>query len=188
MKKLGLGLISLVAASAMLVACGGGGGDSAPLAASSNTTAPITAKSVGAVAGESFSFATGVTALGTSSPTTVTVNSASTFSVASSEGTASGNLSFGSCIFTVTDSTFAAGSKLAVGARVEVSPCELKIPTAGVSVDAAAAAKAVTFVVGTSTSAAVQLTVDVTPSGDVIVDGVVVGTVTVTPATGGSGS
>src|SRR4051794_12317801 len=123
-KKLGLGLISLVAAS-VLVACGGG--HEASLAASSDVTAPVNTGSVAAVVGQGFTFNSGVTKFGTASPTTVTLNSASTFSVASTEGTASGNLAFGSCIFTVTTSTFPAGSPLAVGQVVTVHPCSISV-------------------------------------------------------------
>src|SRR3954447_16114644 len=112
MKKVGMGVIALFAASAMLVACGGGGGGNNPpsLVAAANTTAPVTASSAAAVTGEPFTFSSGVAKFGTTSPTTVTLNSASTFSVAATEGNASGNLTYGSCIFTVTASTFAAGS------------------------------------------------------------------------------
>ena len=156
--------------------------------AAASTTRGVTASSAAAVTGEPFTFSSGVAKFGTTSPTTVTLNSASTFSVAATEGNASGNLTYGSCIFTVTTSTFPVGSKLAQGAKVEVTPCDLQIPTAGVSVDAAAAAKAVTFLLGTATSQPVQLTVDVTPTGQVVVNGVTVATVQLTTVTGGSGS
>src|SRR5688572_7079236 len=119
----------------MLVACGGGGGgaDEPPLAATANVTAPISANSVAAVTGESFTFSNGVSKFGTASPITVTLNSASSFSIASNEGTASGNLGFGSCIFTVTQSTYPAGHALAIGKTVTVHPCSITVATAGVT-------------------------------------------------------
>jgi hypothetical protein len=189
LKKLGLGLISLVAAAAMLAACGGGGGSSEPdQVASANVTAPITSSSVAAVTGESFTFSGGVSKFGTATPTTVTLDSASSFAIASNEGTASGNLGFGSCIFTVTQSTFPAGHALALGKVVTVHPCSITVATAGVTAEANATARAVSFVLEGNASVANSLTVDIADNGTVIVDGVSVGTVTLTPATGASGS
>ncbi len=182
-KKLGLGLISLVAA-AVLVACGGGN-DNASTAASADETAPVNAGSVAAVVGQGFTFNNGVTKFGTASPTTVTLNSASTFSVAATEGSASGNLAFGSCIFTVTSSTFPAGSPLAVGQVVTVHPCNISVATAGVNVEAGAIARAVSFLLEGNASQAKDLSVDVSGTGTVTVNGTIVGTVTVSPVTGG---
>jgi hypothetical protein len=147
----------------------------------------VTASTVAAVTGKSFSFNSGVSALGTTSPTTVSVDSASTFSVTSAQGNASGNLSFGSCIFTVTASTFPAGSPLATGKVLEVQPCALEIPTAGIVTSAPATVLSVTFNLGGALSAAQSFTIDVLDNGTVTVNGTTVGTVTVTPSTGATG-
>jgi len=187
LKKLGLGLISLVAASAMLVACGGGGDASLPqVAATGNLSSNVNAATVGALSGESFNFANGVSGFGTNTATAVTLNT-NTFSVASSQGVASGNLTFGSCIFTVTNSTFPAGFPLVAGARVEITPCSMSVTTGGLLVDANAATRAVAFILGISTSVARNLPVDVDANGVVTVNGVRIGTVTLTNATGATG-
>jgi hypothetical protein len=188
MKRLGLALISIAASAAMLVACGGGGdGPRQPsLVAANNLKAPITAQNVGAITGQGFTFNSGVAAFGTASPTTVTLNSASSFSITSNEGTASGTLGFGSCIFAVTQSTYPASSPLAVNKTLEVSECSINVATAGVSVTQDAILRAVAFLLGTDTSADKNLTVDITPSGIVVVNGTEVGTVTLQPVTGGS--
>jgi hypothetical protein len=184
-KKLGLTAITLLA-SAILVACGGGGGD-APLVASANATAPVTSTTVAAVVSEPFVFSTGVPKFGTATPTTVTLNTASTFSVTATEGNASGTLAFGSCIFTVTTSTFVAPHPLAIGETVTVNPCSLTIATAGVAAEGNAVARAVSFVLEGNASVANSLQVDIADNGTVIVEGVSLGTVTLTPATGGTG-
>jgi hypothetical protein len=190
LKKLGLALV--LVASGMLVACGGGGGgdgggQSAPLVGSSNLSANMTSSSAAAVAGESFTFSSGVTDFNTTSPTTVSINSTSTFSVSATEGTASGNLTFGSCIFTVTSSTFPVGSPLAVGGVVTVHPCTLTVATQGLVAEANAVQRAVSFVLAGNASQSKDMQVDIIADGSVIVDGVTIGTVTLTAATGGSG-
>lgn len=184
MKKLGLTLISLTT-SFMLVACGGGGGDAPPMVASTDLTAAVNSGTVAAIAGEQFTFTNGVTDFGTASSTAVTLN-ASTFNIAATEGTASGNLTFGSCIFTVTASTFTAPSLLDVGDVVEVTPCNLTVATEGLSATENAVARAVSFVLGGDASASKDLSVDISADGEVTVDGVSLGTVTLEAATGGS--
>ncbi|MDB5957093.1 hypothetical protein [Ramlibacter sp.] len=188
MNKLALSL-TLLASVASLVACGGGGGGTpTPLVAASNVTANVNASTVNAVAGQSFSFASGVPSLGTTSATTVALNSASTFTVSSAQGTANGKLTFGSCIFTVTTSTYPAGSKLAAGQVIEVTPCSITAQTGGLSVSAGATAVPVTFDVGNSVSAAQNFTVDILDNGTVVVNGASVATVQTTAATGATGA
>lgn len=184
MKKLGL---TLLAAAAMLVACGGGGDEPQSQVASSNVTAAVTASTVAGVAAEPFVFSSGVSDFGTTSATTVTLNSASSFSVSSSEGSASGNLGFGSCIFTVTTSTFPSTSPLGLGKTVTINPCSITVNTAGLRAEENAIARAVRFVLGVNTSQPKDLQVDISTDGTVTVKGVAVGTVTLTPATGATG-
>jgi len=185
MKKLGL---TLFVASALLVACGGGGGgESQPLVASSNVTAAVTSSTVAGVTSEPFVFSSGVSDFGTTSPTTVTLNSASSFSVSSTEGTASGSLGFGSCIFTVTASTFGPTSPLAAGKTVTVNVCSITVDTAGLRAAENAVARAVSFILAGNASQSRSLSVDITETGVVTVKGTTVGTVTLTPATGATG-
>jgi hypothetical protein len=152
-----------------------------------NVTAPVTVATAAAVTGESFNFPSGVAKFGTTAATTVSLNSTSTFTVsAGAEGTASGNLTYGSCIFTVTASTFPASSALALGKTVTVHPCSITVATAGVPASGNAIARAVSFVLEGNASQAHNLSVDISDSGVVTVDGVDVGSVTLTPLTGGS--
>ena len=191
MKKLAL-VLSLVATAASLVACGGGGDSTpTPTVAASNVTAKVTPTTVGAVTNQSFAFNSGVAQFGTTSATTLAVGSTNgnpTFNVSSSQGTASGNLGFGSCIFTITSSTFPSTSALAVGKVIEIDPCSITVDTAGLSVQAGATAVPVTFTLGTAVSAAQNFTVDILDNGTVVVNGDNVATVQTTSTTGATGA
>lgn len=183
MKKLGL---ALVVATSMLVACGGGG-DGGSEVAQSNTTAAVDASTVAAIESEAFTFPSGVADFGTTSATTVTLNTPTTFSVTSAQGNASGDLSFGSCIFKVTSSTFGASSPLATGKTVEVQPCNFTVNTQGMVAGQNAVARAVSFILGGNASQSKDLEVRITDSGEVIVEGEDIGTVELSPYTGGFG-
>jgi hypothetical protein len=183
MKK--LTLATVFAASTFLAACGGGD-DNTELVATADVSAPVSALNVAAAANEPFTFSTGVGAFGTTTPTTVTLDSTTTFTVSSTQGTANGDLSFGSCIFTVTSSTFLPGSPLASGGRVEVQPCNLSIDTSGLRASQNAVARAVSFVLGGNASQAKNLQVDIGENGVVTVNGKAVATVTLVPTTGGA--
>jgi hypothetical protein len=189
MKKL-LPLAVALAAAAVLTACGGGDdGPAASTVATSNTTSSITAATVGAaVTSQAFTFNSGVPDFGTTGATSLKLNSASTFSVSSAEGNASGGLTFGSCIFTVGTSTYPATHPLHAGARIEVKPCEIVVPTAGVSTDAPAAQVNITFNLGVAVSQPNGVTVDVLADGTVVVNGVTVGKAPVGNSTGATGA
>jgi hypothetical protein len=114
--------------------------------------------------------------------------------VASGGQTASGVLTFGSCIFTVSASTFASSHPLALGKQVTVNVCRASLATNGLTADGNAKAVDTTLTLGTATSAATKVQAQVTPGGVVALLGsggsiVQVGTVTtVTPTgTGGGG-
>lgn len=184
MKKLASAFL-LSLGAVLLAGCGGGGG-ATTMVATADLTAPVTASSVPAVSGESFAFSSGVPSFGTTTTTTVQITSTSTFAVSSADGTASGNLTFGSCIFTVTASTYVAPHPLAMGGVVTVNPCNIVVDTSGLAAEQNAVARAVSFVLAGNASLANQITVDIQSDGTVIVDGVNVGDVTLSPVTGGS--
>jgi hypothetical protein len=106
-------MILALVGSFTLVACGGGddGGDDAQLRTVSNQSVPVNSNTVQAVVGQQFTipngsaFSPGLPA----TPATLTFNTPSTFTVTPSSGggTASGNVDFGSCTFTVTVSNIA---------------------------------------------------------------------------------
>lgn len=188
-----LTLASLVVASGLLLsACGGDGNSAPPMVASANTTATINkdtgAATVGAVLDKTFTFPAGAPALGTSSNTTIKfagTGTAPTFTIAAAEGTATGATTFGSCIFTVTASTFPPNHPLGLGKTLTVSPCALNIATAGAPADDSPASRIVNMVLGTTTSTGAPFTVTINPNGSVTINGANVGSVTLTPATGG---
>jgi hypothetical protein len=185
MKKLITTLAALCMA-ATLTACGGGGGSTAQVA-SANTTVAMDATNGQAVAsslaGKTFNFASGVADFGTTAATTVTIGASNTFQVASGTNTANGTLSFGSCHFKVTSSTFASGP-LVNGNTVTVSSCQLLVLTKGVPADGADHTLQAELVLDGVASLPVTVTVQITSDGRVLVSNIVIGTVILTPVTG----
>lgn len=152
-------------------------------AATANTVAAVTAARVAAVSGTSFNFPSGIPALNPSGATSLTMTDAAvdTFSVTSAAGSYSGVVSYGSCIFSVTTSSVAS---VPVGTVFTASPCNLSAATGGQVANGAAFSIPVTLVLGAVTSNAVALPVTVTPTGQVSVNGVLIGTVPVITPTG----
>ena len=181
-------LLLALAGSVILAGCG---------SSSSGTTTAATdlppvslgpsngAALINAVTGKTFSFpsSTGVTALGTTGPTTVSFAGQS-FSIAQTgSGTASGTMTYGSCIFTVTSSTLPA---LPVGTVKTVNPCSLDVNTAGQGTGSSQQ-RPVTLILGTITSDPTTVAVLVTAQGEVIVNGVSAGSVPTPTGSTGSG-
>lgn len=180
----------VLAASAVaaLVACGGGS-DPVKVVVSANTTANATAATTAAVVGQTFSFPAGVAVLGTTGPTTLAVSgtaAAQTAAVASGGQTASGPLTFGSCIMTITASTFPDTSPLALGKTLTVNPCSIGVQTAGLVVtgDSTTSNANVTINFGGVSSSPIVIPVTVSSSGNVVIGTTAVGTSTVTITTG----
>lgn len=186
MKK--LGMILGLAAAVAISACGGGGDDPV-LVAPATAVVPVTAAAATAVVSQTFAFPSGVPDLGTTGTTTLAFTSTATtpaFQIASGGNTATGTTQFGSCIFTVTASTFPAGSRLAVGQTITVNPCNISVQTAGQQANGVAATRSASFVLGNAVSSGATITVAVNPGGQLAIGGVSVGTVTLTPVTGAS--
>ena len=182
-------LFFTVLVSAALAACGGGG-DSTPVTtttSTSNTTAAVTASTAAAVVNQPFTFESGVPDFGTTAPTTLQFTSATAtpaFAISSGGFSASGATTFGSCIFTITSSTFPAGSKLAVGQSVRVNPCSLNAATSGGNANGSASDREVKFVLGTLNSNGKNLPVVINANGSVVINGITIGTVTISVVTG----
>ena len=174
MKKASLKwILSATVAAAMLAACGGG---VSPNPTSTNTSTAVTAATVAAMGGSAYSFASGVPAFGTAAATDLTVTgsgAATTFSATSGGMTASGPMTFGSCIFTITVSTFPASHALGAGKVVTVNPCTLDVNSAGYSAGTQSVPTVLTL--GTTKSAANNKTITITDTG-----GTRIGTVTLT--------
>lgn len=180
-------------ATALLVACGGGGGDG-PISvangdsqvAVNGTTGP---NAVQAMA-QSITFPNGVPDFGTTGSTTLAVAATPlgtpppSFTVTSGGSTASGDLTFGSCIFTVKSSTFAAGSKLATGAKITVSNCTIVLSTNGVAATGVSTTVNAALTLNTVASNPYKVTVVINPTGTVMVNGLTVFTLKVSSLTG----
>lgn len=186
-----LKLVAVILMTTSVVACGGGGGDSTPPAstvvATSDTTVSVTAATLGAVVNQPFTFAGGVPDFGTTTPTTLAFTSAGatpSFNIGADGATATGGTTFGSCIFTITSSSFPAGSKLAVGQTVRVNPCSLKVATSGGNANGSSSDRAVSFVLGTLSSAGRNLPIVINANGSVVINGITIGTVTIGAVTG----
>lgn len=170
----------LAVSAAALVACGG---DVAPTpVASANTV--VTASPANSAAATTIlqaapaSFPSGVPAFGTQAATTVTVSATAAtytppggtaitgpaFTVAAGSGTAKGVLTFGSCIFTVTESTI---PTMKVGDRFVVTPCQATLGTAGTAADGAPKSTTLNLTLGTATSSSATVTTVVTTTGTV---------------------
>jgi hypothetical protein len=170
-----------------LVGCGGGGAPDLVTKASENLTVKATAASVQAIDGTSFSFPNGVPAFGTTAATTFEIGGTAaqpTYSVASGGNTASGNLDFGSCILNLTKSSFLPTSPLAQGGKLTVPTCTFTVGTSGAVADGVARNRTITLTIGTANSNGVQKLVTISETGEVTVDGVIVGNVTVEVSTG----
>jgi len=183
-----------LALSAALVGCGGGGEDAVstlPIVAGANLAAPITAANAAALApAGAFTFPTGFSgnagAVVLAGATTVALPTATTFAITNGGGTATGNTTFGSCIFNVTASTVPG---IVAPTAITVNPCTLTVDTSG-DVVGTTNTDGATLNLGGSSSNSVNVTVTVAADGSVVVNSTQVGTVAVvfgTGATGGGG-
>jgi hypothetical protein len=179
--------LALIAGTALLSACGGGS-DDPPLVAASNATLAVNPVAAVAVAQTPFAFPAGVPDLGTTAATTVVFTSTASspaFSIASGGATATGVTTFGSCVFAITSSTFPAGHRLAQGNVITVNPCNLNVGTAGAQANGVGASRSVALQLGAAASSGASVTVAVNPGGQLTLNGTSVGTVTLTPVSGG---
>lgn len=189
-----LSIAGLAFSASLLLAACGGDGDSVKQVATGNTTAAITpatgATIVSAVVDKTFTYSAGVAALGTTAATSVKLTGTGAspkFTVSSGASVADGTMAFGSCILTVTTSTFPADSALGVGKTVTVNPCALVATTSGVVADGTSTTAQVALQLGTTASATQSATVAVAADGSVTVNGQKVGTVAIGAATGATG-
>lgn len=183
-------------ATALLVACGGGGGGGdGPISVAVGNPSFVVDGTNGSSAvqamAQSITFANGVPDFGTTGTSTtlaITANPLGTpppsFVISAGGSTASGDLTFGSCIFTVKSSTFAAGSKLAAGAKVTVSNCSLLLNINGAAATGTPVSVTAVLTLNTVSSNPYKITVVITPTGQVMVNGLTVYNIKVTSLTG----
>jgi hypothetical protein len=182
--------LAAIVSAAALVSCGGGGSDTPTPVAANNTAIALNpttgATAIQAISGQSVAFPTGVPAFGTTTPTAVTITAGTTPKFAISEGgkTASGNLTFGSCIFTVTASTFTTGP-LVNNNVITINPCVITLGTQGVNATGAAVTVPVTVTFNTTTSSPpLQDVVTISPGGVITINGNVITLTPVATVTG----
>jgi hypothetical protein len=175
--------LAVVAVAAGLVACGGS--RSAAPFFTSDTTVNATAAAYSGMTG-TYTFGSGVAAFGTTTTTDVAFGgtpAAPTFTIGSGGATASGDLAFGSCIFTVKSSSFAPPHPLAAGQTITINPCTVNYATAGVSLTGNTANILARLFLGVTGSTQVSKIVQVLQGGG----GIQVGSVVVS-VSGSSGS
>ena len=183
---------ALVVCSVALLAACGGGGDSAPAVATStvataNLNTPITATNAVALSNLTQTFITGIPEFGTTGTTTLVFTSTGTgtatstdFKIASNEGTASGKVIFGSCIFNFTASTIPG---LVAPRTITIQNCNVNVPTSG-GVANSPTIRLTTFTLGALTGTGSSAVVTINANGDVTIGGVLIGRVAVTVTTG----
>jgi hypothetical protein len=193
---------AVVAAS--LVACGGSS-DPVVFKAASNVTVaanPTNAAATTAVltAGQTYSF-TDLSGLGVSGPATMTFSSttdptAVPFTLKAGTTTVTGVMSYGSCIFTLTNPsappTGIAGldAKLTKGTNgkysYEVAACGVTLGTQGQSTGSSPTVVTTFTVGGSAATGSTPVTVVIANDGSVTANGVKVGTVSITTGVSGS--
>lgn len=179
MKKQFLIVAALLSAFVLSACSSSGGGGDAPAIAGNDivlAVTPTTGRSVArAIDDEVFTFS-GVQALGTTATTTVSVNgdgtATPTFTITEAgAGNATGVLTFGAtpgtCVFTVTQSTFSASAPLAVGKSVEVDQCQVNVATAGTPANGTTQERNATLRLRNAVSLPLTVSVTVSSTGQV---------------------
>ena len=187
-----INFLSVATVTVVLAACGGGGGNpvtSGPLeVATQDTVVNANSTTVAGLVNVPFNYPSGVPAFGTTGATTLTFTSSGSspgFTITSGGNTAAGTTAFGSCIFTVKQSTFVAPSPLATGNTITVSPCSVKANTNGETADWVPRDRFVYLLLGAILSDGATEQVSVGRNGEVLINGFALGvTVTVVNVTG----
>jgi hypothetical protein len=188
--------VAAVATALVVSACGGGGGGSAPAVVAAGDATVSFGPSNGAVmsafSGKTFSFAALPSSFGVSGTSTMTLTSNGTtasYALQNVAGSSTGPLTFGSCIFTpAAGSTFSPPHPLAPGATaITINPCAIKLASNGVPTGEPVDVD-VTLTFGTGAgafaSSPIRITILISATGAVTVNGVPAGTVPVSSLTG----
>ena len=104
------------------------------------------------------------------SVTSVTGNRIGTFTAATTFD--------GFCVFNITASTFPAGSPLSLGHIVTISPCKIKVGTAGAAANGVTQERGITMLMGGIASGRESVRASVNAGGLLTVNGTAIGTVT----------
>jgi hypothetical protein len=186
-----MALVGVMAGMFTIVGCGGG--EDETQVAATNTTVPINSNTVKAIDGQTFTLPagafSGVAALASQSTSVRFTNTSAatpTATITAANGTATGNTTFGSCIFTITTSTIPG---VTVGQQITVNPCQYNVQTQGVQATGQATTVNILLQLGIVPSAANQASVSIDPTtGVVTVNNVSTGVaVTLVVSTGSTG-
>jgi hypothetical protein len=185
-------LFTLAASTAALVlyACGEKSSEPTTEVVAEDAVAQVTVETIPALFETPLTFETGVPDFEITTPVTLSFATNDTapatpeFSIKTTTDSASGVTTFGSCIFTVSASTFPAGSRLAMGNTIVVNPCNINVQSAGLQATGVSATRSVALLLGAAASSGASINVSVNPGGQLTLNGISVGTVTLVPFTG----
>lgn len=158
--------------------------------ASSDIKADASPATTQALANQTFSFESGIPSLGTAgSATDLTFTSGTSFALSAGGKTATGTTGYGSCIFTVQQTTFDPSHPMGkVNASTRVNPCSIEIKSRGVAATGVPASANARLVLENLASRDVGAAIRITADGQLFVGNANFGTVGTTPPTGATGS
>lgn len=193
--KTGSKLALAVVLAASLAACGGSDGPATVSAVSAPVSVAISPATSSAaiavlVAAKTVTFPSAVTALGTTGAATLTFSapaagsSAVPFTLTEGATSSKGTLTFGSCIFTITEQPVGTVLAPAKVVTIPTAECSLGADTTNAAANGSTVNRNVTFTLGGTTSSPVKVPVVVSANGDVSVGGVVIGKGTLVQVTG----
>lgn len=157
-----------------------------------NSTIPANTQAAGAVGGNDFLFAGGLTFPGTGGAADATVAQDTTINFATAGdsatitaagNTATANTTFASCTFVVTASTI---PELPVGSTYTFNDCDIVVAASDVTTGGSAQSGTATLSLNGTSSGTVTVNVSISSDGSLIVDGNDIGVI-VTGSTGGTG-
>ncbi|MDP1892433.1 MAG: hypothetical protein Q8K55_16215 [Gemmatimonadaceae bacterium] len=166
------------------------------MVAATDATVAVNGTVTSALAGTTFNFEGGAGALAPAvanqnlalsfggTATVPTADMVITSPTGATVGTLGANVTFGSCIFAVTRSSFPAGHALALGQTITVNPCNLSMNTKGAVANGQATSRSVALLLGTAASIGATVQVAVNAGGQIVLNGNTVGTVSLTPISG----
>jgi hypothetical protein len=179
-RNLGKAMRYLVAVCALvsslaMFACGGDDGGGGGQTFNIGATVPVRANTVAALQGQALTISNGTVfnaAIG-NNPVTLTFNTSTTFTLVRGTSTATGTVAYGSCTFTVTASTFAAGTGPQVGNTVTFPTCTITVSASNVEQGGSQVSGTLTLVLsgatGSASSSPVTVNVFASATGELFV-------------------
>jgi hypothetical protein len=167
-------MVAASTAALVLFACGEKTSEPKTEIATEDAEVQVTAATIPILYAAPLVFSAGVPELGTTTATTLTFTANDTnaatpvFNVKSGTDSASGVTTFGSCIFTVTRTTYSPPT-LQMGAQIEIEPCEVNVATGNKEVGVDLEDVTATFTLGNGNATPPAFDVKIEANGDVVV-------------------